>query len=102
MALHAIGFRHLSAEALAEEGNARYSVLYCLIVVGEALNAIPPAVQSLAPEIQMRQIIDMRHILVHSYWRTDYTIVHEVVTRDLDPFVEAIDRLLPLVEKSYA
>jgi uncharacterized protein with HEPN domain len=41
----------------------------------------------------------MRHVLVHAYWRTDYTIIHEVLRRDLGPFVEQIDRLLEQVER---
>jgi uncharacterized protein with HEPN domain len=42
----------------------------------------------------------MRNVLIHAYWQTDYTIVHEVVRRDLDPLIKAIDRLLPFVEQS--
>jgi uncharacterized protein with HEPN domain len=45
-----------------------------------------------------KAIVDMRHVLVHSYWRTDYTIIHEVLRRDLVPLMEQIDRLLPKVE----
>jgi uncharacterized protein with HEPN domain len=43
-------------------------------------------------------IIDMRHVLVHNYWRTDHTVVHNVVSRDLDPLIQAMYPLLPLVE----
>jgi uncharacterized protein with HEPN domain len=99
LAQYALTYRHLSAEQLAAP-ETRYSVLYCLIIIGEALNDIPPSVQSLAPDIKWRQIIDMRHILVHAYWRTDYEIVHEVLERDLDPFIAAVDRLLDILDKS--
>lgn len=100
MARHALNYRGISATALAEGTDTRYSVLYCLIVIGEAFNEIPASVQSLAPEIPWRQIIDMRHILVHSYWRTDYTIVQGVIERDLDRLIVAIDRLLSVLDKS--
>lgn len=100
MAWHASTYYSLDADTLAEALDARFSVVYCLIVVGEALNNIPPALRSLAPEIPWRAIIDMRHVLVRSYWRTDYTIVHEVVRRDLKPLIDAIDRLLPLTKQS--
>jgi len=99
MAQHALTYRGLSAEPL-EAADTRYSVLYCLIIIGEALNDIPPFVQSLAPDIKWRQIIDMRHILVHAYWRTDYVIVQEVLQRDLEPFIAAVDRLLEVLDKS--
>jgi uncharacterized protein with HEPN domain len=99
LAQHALTHRGLSAEEL-EAAETRYGILYCLIIIGEALNDIPPVVQTLAPDIKWRQIIDMRHILVHAYWRTDYAIVEDVLKRDLDPFVAAVDRLLEVLDKS--
>ena len=98
MAWHASTYAGLPADVFADGTEARYSAVYCLIVVGEALNNVPPSMRSLAPEIPWREIIDMRHVLVHSYWRTDYTIVHEVVSRDCDELIVAIDRLLSLIE----
>jgi uncharacterized protein with HEPN domain len=100
MAWHASTYASLDADTLAEARDARYSVIYCLIVIGEALNNIPPAVRSLSPDIPWRAIVDMRHVLVHSYWRTDYTIIHEVVRRDLEPLITAIERLLPMAKPS--
>ncbi len=99
MAQHALTYRYLSAEEL-EAADTRYSVLYCLIIIGEALNDIPLFVQSLAPDIKWRQIIDMRHILVHAYWRTDFAIVQDVLERDLEPFIVSVDRLLDILDKS--
>jgi uncharacterized protein with HEPN domain len=99
MAQYALTYRGLSAEQL-ETADTRYTVLYCLIIIGEALSDIPPFVQSLAPDIKWRQIINMRHILVHAYWRTDYAVVQDVLRRDLEPFIAAIDRLLEVVDKS--
>lgn len=78
--------------------DARYGAVYCLIVIGEALNNIPAPVASLAPDIPWRAAIDMRHFLVHRYWRVDFEIVHRVISRDCPALVAAIDRLLPLVE----
>lgn len=100
MAWHASTYSSLDADTLAGAKDARFSVGYCLIIIGEALNNVPAPLRSFAPDIPWRAIIDMRHLLVHAYWRTDYTIVHEVVRRDLDPLMEAIDRLLPHVEQS--
>jgi uncharacterized protein with HEPN domain len=97
MAWRASGYAALNYESFAEGTEARYSAVYCLIVVGEALNNVPAEVRTLAPEIEWRAIVDMRHILVHAYWRTDYAVVHEALRRDLGPLIEAIDRLLPLI-----
>jgi uncharacterized protein with HEPN domain len=85
-------------KSLRQAQMPRFSVAYCLIIVGEALNNIPAAVKSLAPDIPWREIIDMRHVLVHAYWRTDYLVAHEVCRRDCSELIAAIDALLPLVE----
>jgi uncharacterized protein with HEPN domain len=99
MAWHASTYSLLDAETLANAKDARFSVAYCLIIIGEALNNVPAPIRSLAPDIAWKAIVDMRHVLVHAYWRTDYTIIHEVLRRDLGPFVEQIDRLLEQVER---
>jgi uncharacterized protein with HEPN domain len=98
MAWHASTYSSLDPDTLADAKDARFSVVYCLIIIGEALNNVPPAVRGLAPDMPWKAIVDMRHVLVHSYWRTDYTIIHEVLRRDLVPLMEQIDRLLPKVE----
>ncbi len=77
----------------------RFSVIYCLIVIGEALNNVPAPVRTLSPDIPWKAIVDMRHVLIHAYWRTDYTILANVLKRDLDPLRE-IDLLLARVEGS--
>jgi uncharacterized protein with HEPN domain len=100
MAWHASTYASLDADTLAQSIEARFSVVYCLIVIGEALNNVPAPVRTLAPDISWKAIVDMRHVLIHAYWRTDYTIIHQVLKRDLDPLIREIDLLLARVEKS--
>jgi uncharacterized protein with HEPN domain len=95
MAWHASTYSSHAPDTLADAKDARFSVVYCLIIIiGEALNNIPAPVRGLAPDIPWKAIVDMRHVLIHAYWRTDYTIIHEVLRRDLDPQIAEIDRLL--------
>jgi uncharacterized protein with HEPN domain len=88
MAWHASTYASINADTLAV-GVPRFTVCYCHIIIGEALNNAPEPIRSLALDIPWRAIIDMRHVLVHNYWRTDYTVVHDVLSRDLDPLIEA-------------
>jgi uncharacterized protein with HEPN domain len=99
MAWHASTYASLDPDTLAQGTEARFSVTYCLIVLGEALNNIPAPIRAFAPDIPWRAIIDMRHVLVHNYWRIDYAIIHDVLSRDLDPLMESIDKLLLLIGK---
>jgi len=46
------------------------------------------------PSIPWRQIVGMRHRLVHVYFHLDLDLVWKVVQDDLTPLVEAVERLL--------
>lgn len=100
MTWHASTYSSLDADTLAEATEARFSVVYCLIVIGEALNNVPAPVRTLSPDIPWKAIVDMRHVLIHAYWRTDYAIIESVLKRDLDPLIREIDLLLARVEGS--
>jgi uncharacterized protein with HEPN domain len=100
MASHASTCSSLDAETLPGAKDARFSVVYCLIRHWRGPEHYPGAASKPSPDIPWRSIIAMRNVLIHAHWQTDYTIVHEVVRRDLDPLTQAIDRLLPFVEQS--
>jgi uncharacterized protein with HEPN domain len=84
----------LSAEALAAAKQPLHAVLYDLVVVGEALGKVPIEVRGLAPAIPWRAITDMRNLIVHAYWQIDEEIVAEVLERDLEPLISALDGLI--------
>lgn len=84
----------------AESPERRFAAVFCLIVIGEAFNQVPAAVRALAPEIPWRAAIDMRHILVHMYWRIDFATVHAVLRNDCPSLVESLDRLSILLEST--
>jgi uncharacterized protein with HEPN domain len=54
-----------------------------LQILGEAARAMPQEVRERTPHIPWSQMIGMRHILVHDYFRIDTVIVWDVVERDL-------------------
>ena len=64
-----------TANKIARSDNApvldirdRMAIRYCLMVVGEALNRVPPHLLDEEPQIPWAQIIALRHRLVHGYW----------------------------------
>ncbi|MBL1128835.1 MAG: DUF86 domain-containing protein [Chloroflexi bacterium] len=44
-------------------------------MIGEAVRALPDEFRQAHPELPWKQIVGMRHILVHNYFGTDTTIV---------------------------
>ena len=70
------------------------SVIYQLIVIGEAAANIPSDIKQLAPELPWRQMTDMRNIMAHAYFRVKLDIVWETARDNLPPLVDSLRQLL--------
>jgi uncharacterized protein with HEPN domain len=63
-------------------------------IIGEAASKVSPETTSLHPEIPWRQVIGMRHRLVHGYASVDHDIVWDVVVHDLPGLIKALRSIL--------
>ncbi|MDB9526001.1 DUF86 domain-containing protein [Oscillatoria sp. CS-180] len=72
------------------------SVLYQLIVIGEAAINIPSAVKAENPKLPWRKMSDMRNIMAHEYFRVEMGIVWETVQTNLPPLIEPLNALLDI------
>lgn len=71
-----------------------HAVLHNIVVIGEAAGRMTEETQALAPEVPWREVIAMRNIVAHEYFRVDHAIVWQMVDRHLDGLESAVDRLL--------
>lgn len=55
-----------------------------------------PALQAAHPEIPWRNIVGIRHKVVHDYFYVDYDIIWDVVTSDLPALVLKLKRIAPV------
>jgi uncharacterized protein with HEPN domain len=62
--------------------------------IGEAVSKISLKLQSAHPEVPWRQIVRMRHILVHDYFDTNFDEVWNVVVGDLPDLKSKIERIV--------
>lgn len=63
-------------------------------VIGEAASKVSTETRSTLLKIPWREIVGMRHRLVHGYAAVDRDIVWDVVTADLPPLIAELDETL--------
>ena len=90
----------LDADILADAIQPQHAALFDLVIIGEALNKVSTEIQNAAPTVPWRQIIDMRHIIVHAYWLIDLEIVADVIKSELGPLIEQLEELIAVVKRT--
>ena len=73
----------------------QHAVLRLIQIIGEAARKVSPEFKQSHPKIPWQEIVGMRHILVHEYFRIIPEKVWEVVERDLPPLILMIEPLVP-------
>ncbi|WP_414542810.1 DUF86 domain-containing protein [Nostoc sp. CCY0012] len=58
-------------------------ILLQLQIIGEAARAMTIQTHEQYPEINWRDIIDFRNLLVHEYFRVDFNIIWKIVQQEL-------------------
>jgi uncharacterized protein with HEPN domain len=59
-------------------------------IIGEAANYISDETKVKFTDIEWRQIIGLRHILVHEYFGIDSQLIWQIITKDIPNLKEAI------------
>lgn len=65
-----------------------------LEIVGEAANRVSPETQQRYPQIPWRQIVGLRHRLVHGYDAVDLDILWDIIEQDLPPLITALEEIV--------
>jgi len=71
------------------------AVLKALETVGEAAARLSEQARAAHPEIPWREIIGMRHRLVHGYFEVDLDKVWDTVREDLPPLIASLEMIVP-------
>lgn len=75
--------------------NLRLALTHLVQTIGEAARHVSSGFQEGHPSIPWSKIIGMRHKVVHDYLHVDYDLVWDVVTHELPPLVESLERIVP-------
>jgi uncharacterized protein with HEPN domain len=84
----------MSLERFEADEKTAYAVVRALEIIGEAAGKIPESVQARYPQIPWREMIGMRHVLIHDYMGVNYRVVWNTVQNDLPPLKPQIEQMI--------
>ncbi|MFM7424538.1 MAG: DUF86 domain-containing protein [Elainella sp.] len=80
-------------QAFDEQELIQVWVAYHLQMLGEAANSLSADLRAQHPEIPWVQIVGLRNLLVHEYFRVDPQILWDITQSDLQPLKIAIQTI---------
>lgn len=69
-------------------------MIHHLQIIGEAANAISTERLNNYPEIPWREIIGLRNILVHEYFKVDRQAIWDIIKLDIPPLKVTVEKML--------
>ena len=87
----------MTLESFEVDGKTLDAVVRNLEIIGEAANNIPIEFRKQITEIEWKQIIGMRHRIIHEYFGVDEDIVWSVIHDDLPVLKHQIIKLLKTI-----
>ena len=73
----------------------RLALSHLIQVIGEAARRVSISYRQAHPEIPWREIVGIRHKVVHDYMEVDYDVLWQVVTEDLPSLIAALEKIVP-------
>ena len=70
------------------------AVIRLLEVMGEATRGLSQEVKDKNPQIPWKQIAGTRDRLIHGYFDVDLDIIWSIISRDLPPLIEELEKLV--------
>lgn len=81
-------------EDLCQDKILFYAVVKNIEIVGEAANNLTKELQVQHPEVQWKDVISMRHVLVHDYYSIDARTAWQTAQENLPQLKEQIEKIL--------
>lgn len=82
------------AEALGADMVRTRAIVNCFTEIGEAAARLTDQGRALAASVPWRQIVGMRHTIVHVYWNIDLREIVKTIRDDLPLLLRALEDAL--------
>ncbi|MDI6778611.1 MAG: DUF86 domain-containing protein [Bacteroidota bacterium] len=83
-----------SFEDFQNNSMMQFACIKQLEIVGEAANRLSDHFKNLYTEIEWREIVGMRNILIHEYFGVDEKIVWGIINRDIPELKIKVEQIL--------
>jgi uncharacterized protein with HEPN domain len=83
-----------TCEDLARDRQFALALVKCVEILGEAASQVSAEGQKEVAALPWREIIDMRHRLVHAYYDINLKILWRTVRDDLPPLIQVLQPLV--------
>jgi len=70
------------------------AVIRNIEIIGESSNQIPIKIREKYSQIQWREIIDLRNILIHNYFQADAKIIWNIIKYDIPILKKQIQQIV--------
>ncbi|MDD5473206.1 MAG: DUF86 domain-containing protein [Candidatus Methanoperedens sp.] len=70
------------------------AIIRRLEIIGEAARRISEETRAAHPDLPWSDMVSMRNIMIHEYDDIDLAIVWETVRNDLQPLIDALEKIL--------
>ena len=86
--------KDVSYEQYIKDGELIDATMFRLVQLIENINHLSSEAKARYSNIPWGKISGFRNVIVHEYGETDYTIVYETITQDLDELKEALSSII--------
>jgi uncharacterized protein with HEPN domain len=76
--------------------NLQLALVHLIQTIGESARRVSDATRAAYPQVPFRQIVGMRHKVVHDYMDVDLDVVYSVVTQDLPDLIVVLEKIVPM------
>jgi uncharacterized protein with HEPN domain len=85
-------------ESFLSNSMMRFACIKQIEIIGEAANLVTAETKALFTDLEWKQIIGMRHILVHEYFGVDFDLIWQVIIDDLPELKQKVRQAIEIVE----
>lgn len=81
-------------EKFSKDKILQFAIIKNFEIIGEAANAVSRALKDRTADIGWREMIGLRHVLVHGYFQISNEIIWNTIANDLSPLKDKRTQIL--------